>query len=184
MNRQSLRNLVFALLTAAGVSVTGIVVYNDAPAIHAGALSLRVPCIGATCFMVMVPTVAECTRLLRGGGEPIGPDPATQTEPYGGAAGKLGRVLRDGVTQNVWTTYHTEPLDPIAGTCRTTVFMTPDQRRALRQTVDVGGAGSEVVDGRRASLVGGRTVVPAGVDPLGAEVEESDDAGPGVDGGF
>jgi hypothetical protein len=183
VNNNQLRNALFALFTVGGAAVVGVKFFGDAPASHVGALTVQAPCIGDTCFVCLQPTAAECTRWMLNGGEPAyDPTFDGSAEPYGGANGRFARLVRAGIGTEL-ITFHAEWISAASGTCRVIMTLTPQQRRAWRQTVDANAVGSEVGDCRKTALGGRRTNVPAGIDPDAAEDIPTDDAGPEPDGG-
>jgi hypothetical protein len=174
------KNLVkiFVVAGTGAATVAGIVVYADAPAIHASAQTLRTSCVGEQCRACLRPTAGECGRLTLNGGDPAyDMTPLGTNEPYGGANGKLARVLRQCIDMGVVEGFHTGPDPQAIGPCMTTIFLSRDQRKAWRQTMNAADVATEFVDCRR-SQIGSVPVVLFGTDPNGAEFEDSDDAGP------
>lgn len=182
------RTTLLAVMGTAALGAAGIVVWagGDTPM---PAANLRSPCIGDACFVCLTPTVAECAKFMQNGGEPaFDMTPLGTSDPYSGAAGKLGRNMRQLLKRDAMKGWHASWVNVATGTCLVTVFASADQRRAWRQVVDTLDAANEVSDCRRAALPGAkRGVVLAGTAIEGvdggqaAESEPTDDAGPDLD---
>jgi hypothetical protein len=164
---------------AAGVGITLFATVPTAsPNVH-------IPCVGDVCFMCLAPSQAECQKLTQCGGEMCADD-LVAVDPYAGAAGRLGRGLREAVRRGAFQGFHTDVVAYSGGAvsdCWTQVFMDRDQRAASRRTIDAAGLASDVVDCRLGTMAakgtrsGARLTTVAGIagDDIAAEAFPEDE---------